>query len=107
MLGKTTAVGDYVEIEFAAPDAEPRTLVLHATQAPDYAMLQFHVNGQNVARIFDGCAPKVRPAAPVILGLSEPRDRKFKLRLEVAGTNPAAIGAKYYFGLDCLIMEKP
>ena len=107
LLGKTTAVGDSVEIEWPAPDAAPRKLVLYATQAPDYATLRFRVNGQPVAATFDGYAAAVQPAPAFALGVFEPRDGKFRLRVEVAGANPAAKGAKYFFGLDCVILEKP
>jgi len=107
LLGKTTAVGDSVEIEWPAPDAAPRKLVLYATQAPDYATLRLRVNGQHVAATFDGYADSVQPAPAFPLGVFAPRDGKFKLRVEVAEANPAAKGAQYYFGLDCVVMEKP
>jgi hypothetical protein len=81
--------------------------VLYATQAPDYATLRFRVNGQPVAETFDGYAAGVRPAPGFLLGVFAPYDGKFTLRAEVAGANPAAQGAKYYFGLDCVIPEKP
>ena len=107
LLGKATAIGNCVEIEWPAPDAAPRKLVLYATQAPDYATLRFRVNGQAVPASFDGYADSVRPAPPFPLGEFMPRDGKFTLRAEVAGANPAAKGAKYFFGLDCVILEKP
>ena len=108
LLGKATAVGDFVEIECSAPDATPRKLVLQATQAPDYGILRFSVNGQTVPATFDGYANAVQPApAPFVLGVFMPRDGKFVIRVEVAGANPAAQGAKYFFGLDYLILEKP
>jgi len=107
LLGKTADVGYSVEIEWPAPDAAPRKLVLHATQAPDYATLRFRVNGQPVAATLDGYAPAVQPAPAFVLGAFAPRDGKFALRVEVAGANPAAKGAKYFFGLDCVTLEKP
>ncbi len=107
LLGQATRVGDFVEIEFPAPDASPRRLALFATQAPDYATLRFQVNGQAVAALFDGWAASVQPAAAFPLGVFEPRGGKFRLRAEIAGANPAATGAKYFFGLDCVILEKP
>ena len=107
LLGQATAVGDFVEIEWAAPDAAPRKLMLYATQAPDYATLRFRVNGQNVAATFDGYAKSVQPAPAFPLGLFAPQDGKFTLRAEVMGANPAAKGAKYFFGLDYVILEKP
>jgi len=105
LLGKTTAIGDSVEIEWPAPDAAPRKLVLYATQAPDYATLRFRVNDEIVAPTFDGYADSVQPAPAFPLGVFAPREGKFKLRVEVVGANPAAKGAKYYFGLDCVSME--
>jgi hypothetical protein len=107
LLGKTTALGDSVEIEWPAPDAAPRKLVLYATQAPDYATLRFRVNGHEVPARFDGYASAVQPGPAFPLGVFTPRDGKFTLRVEVTGANPAAQGAKYYFGLDCVTLEKP
>ena len=105
LLGKATAVGDWVEVEWPAPAAAPRKLVLYATQAPDYATLRFRVNGQDVAATFDGYADAVQPGPAFALGVFAPRDGKFVLRAEVAGANPAAKGAKYFFGLDCVILS--
>ena len=107
LLGKSTAPGDSADIEFAAPDAVPRKLVLYATQATDYAKLRFQVNGQDVASTFDGYAPGEQTAPPFMLGTFEPRNGKYRFRINVAGANPAARGAKYFWGLDCVILEKP
>ena len=107
LLGKSTAPGDFAEIEFAASDATPRKLVLYATQAPDYAKLRFQVNGQDVAGTFDGYAKAVQPGPAFSLGVFAPQEGKFTLRAEVTGANLAANGPKYYFGLDCVIGEKP
>lgn len=107
LLGKTAGPGDFAEIAFPAPDAQPRRLVLYATQAADYAVLKFQVNGQTVAATFDGYADSVQPAPAFPLGVFAPRDGQFVLRVEVAGANPAARGIKYLFGLDCVTLEKP
>jgi hypothetical protein len=107
LFGQTTAVGDTVEIEWLVSDPAPRKLVLYATQAPDYATLRFQVNGQIVAATFDGYAESVRPAPAFPLGVFTPHDGKFTLRAEVVGANPAAKGRKYFFGLDCVTVEKP
>ena len=107
LLGKMTAVGDAVDIEFRAPDTAPRKLLLYLTQAPDFGVLRFEVNGQSVTATFDGYAAGVQPAPACVLGTFAPRDGKFTLRAAVAGANPAALGAKYYFGLDCVVLEKP
>jgi hypothetical protein len=90
-----------------ASDVAPRKLVLYATQAPDYATLRFQVNGQGVTTVFDGYAAGVQPAAAFVLGVFAPRQRKFTLWAEVAGANAKSGGARYYFGLDCVVLVKP
>jgi len=100
-------IGDFVELEVPVPDAKAQQIVLHATQAPDYGIVEFTVNGQPVAATLDGYAPKVQPAAPVRFGVFTPENSKFILRAEVTGANSQSVGAKYLFGLDCVILEKP
>jgi hypothetical protein len=107
LLVKATAVGDAVEIEVPCPDAAPRKLVLYASQAPDFATLRFRVNGRDTAGQLDCRAAAVQPAPAFVLGVFSPRDGKFMLRAEVAGSNPAAVGAKYFFGLDCVMLATP
>ncbi|HPM79353.1 MAG TPA: DUF2961 domain-containing protein [Candidatus Anammoximicrobium sp.] len=100
-------VGDFVELAIPAPQPGARKLVLYATRAPDYGVLRFAVNGKAGEATFDGYAPKPIPSGPIELGVHEPREGKFILRVEVTGTNPAATGPKYYFGLDAVLLEKP
>jgi hypothetical protein len=99
------AVGDFVELKVSAPDDQPRQILLYATQAPDYGTLQFSINGQIVPEQFDGYATTVRPATVLNLGTFTPHDGEFVLRVEVIGTNPLTSGAKYLFGLDCLVLK--
>ncbi len=98
---------DAVEIEWPASDNTPRSLVLYATQASDYGTLAFLVNGQRVNERFDGYAKSVQPAATFQLGVFAPQNGRFTLRIEVAGANPAATGAKYFVGLDCVVAGTP
>ena len=107
LLVKATALGDSVEIEVPCPVAAPRKLVLHATQAPDFATLRFAINGQAVTGMLDCHATGVQAAPAFVLGVFTPHDGKFSLHVEVAGANPASIGAKYFFGLDCVTLEAP
>ena len=107
LLVKATGLGDSVEIEVPCPVAAPRKLVLYATQAPDFATLRFAINGQAVTGMLDCHATGVQPAPAFVLGVFTPHDGKFSLHVEVAGANPASIGAKYFFGLDCVTLEAP
>lgn len=107
LLGKATAVGNFLEIEIPAPDKFPRKLTLRATQAPDFGILSFKVNDKPVAEKFDGHAPDVRPGKELELGTFTPRDGKYLLRVQLDGTNPAATGSRFYLGLDCVFLAKP
>jgi hypothetical protein len=100
------AVGDFVEIEVPALDSASRKLLLYATQAPDYGRLRFSVNGLAVALVFDGYADEVRPAPVLNLGVFAPQAGTLTLRVEVVGANPAATGAKYLSGLDCVVLQR-
>ncbi len=99
--------GDYVEIAIPAKESGAKKLVLYATRANDYGTLRFGVNGKASDTTFDGYAERPTPTGPISLGVHEPKDGKFLLRVEVVGTNPASTGPKYYFGLDAVALEKP
>ncbi|MEY4916957.1 MAG: hypothetical protein RL616_870 [Verrucomicrobiota bacterium] len=106
LLGKPKVVGDFVELQVPTTNNAPQQLMLHATQAKDYAMLRFSVNGKIVPATFDGYASDVRPASVINLGKFTPHNGTFTLRVEVVGANAAAVGEKYLFGLDCLVLKK-
>ncbi len=99
--------GDFVEVAIPAAEPGARKVALHATRAPDYGTLRFTVNGTTVAPVFDGYAEKPAPSGPIPLGLHEPKDGRFILRAEVIGANAAATGARHFFGLDAVVLQKP
>ena len=104
LLGKAMRPGDFVELQFSVPGG-PHNVTLYATRAPDFGTLRFLINGLPATQDFDGYAPKVMPSGPVSLGTFEAREGILVIRVEVAGANSAATGAKYFFGLDCLVLE--
>ncbi|RYG68884.1 hypothetical protein EON80_10805 [bacterium] len=82
-------------------------MVLHATQASDYGILKFTVNGQASTATFDGYSEQVQPGEAVKIGVFTPKDGKFVLRVEVSGFNPKTGGPRTQFGLDYLEILKP
>jgi hypothetical protein len=100
-------VGDFIELAIPAKEAEARRIVLYATRATDYGLLKFTVNGKAAVATFDGYAANPVPTGPIDLGMHEAKDGTFVLRAEVIGTNPASTGAKYFFGLDAVVLEQP
>ncbi len=104
LLVKPNKPRDFIELAVPAPDNQPRGLVLYATQAPDYGILRFAVNDEPAKFLLDGYADRVQPAIPLKLGTFMPRNGRFILRVEVVGANLRAVGAKYLFGLDCVVL---
>ena len=102
---KAGRVGDFVELEIPVPDDKPRQVVLYVTSAPDFGTLRFVVNGKPSETTFDGYATDVQPADSLKLGLFTPENGGLKLRAEVTGANPESVGARYFFGLDCVVLK--
>ena len=105
LLGKARNVGDFVEIQIPASAGRHR-VTLHATRAADYGLLRLTINGQPTRQDFDGYAPNVMPSGAVDLGAFDTQDGRLVLRAEVIGANPKAVGAKYFFGLDCVVLTR-
>ena len=97
--------GDFVELAVPADDDKPRRLLLDLTKAPDFGTLAFAVNGVASAATFDAWAVEVEPGGTIDLGTFSPRDGRFLVRAEVTGANPRSAGARFFFGLDCLVIE--
>lgn len=99
--------GAFYELDVPAPDEQPRQVVVYLTQANDYGILKFAVNGQPSATTFDGYAEQVQPAGPVRLGVFKPKDGRFLLRAEITGANSKAVGPRFLFALDCVVLDDP
>jgi hypothetical protein len=97
-------VGGFVELIVPTEQSGPQRITLHATRAPDYGTLKFSVTGRTVESTFDGYAEIAAPSGPIDLGVHEPQDGKFVIRVEVVGTNSASTGQKYYYGLDAVVL---
>jgi hypothetical protein len=107
LLVRGAKAGDFVELRFPAPVKGPRKLVLYAAKSFDYGILRFTVNGRPAVKEFDGYSAEIVPGGPFDLGVFEPKDGVCTLRAEAAGSNPASRPPRYYFGLDCVVIEEP
>jgi len=99
--------GDFLELLVTDKAAGPRKVTLYATKSYDYGILRFAVNGKRAEKDFDGYNAQPVLSGPIALGVFEPKDGQFVLRVEVVGTNPASRGPKYYFGLDAVVLSAP
>jgi hypothetical protein len=98
--------GDFIELLLAENVTGPRKVVLYATKSYDYGILHFSVNGQPVLKEWDGFNPQPVLSGPIELGTFAPDQGRLILRVEVVGENPAATGAKHFFGLDAVTLDK-
>jgi hypothetical protein len=104
LVVKARKPGEFVELELAAADQEPRELILYGTEAPDFGILKITVNGQESTKSVDLWGPNVQPAKPVSLGSFKPENGGYRVRVEVVGANPKSTGPRYFFGLDCFVL---
>ncbi|MFT3789421.1 MAG: DUF2961 domain-containing protein [Tepidisphaeraceae bacterium] len=99
-------VGDFVELTVPASSNECQRLAVCATRARDYGIIRFTVNGEPTGVDFDGYALEVTPAGPIALGVFKPKDGQFVLRAELVGSNPKSDGAKFFAGLDAVLLRQ-
>lgn len=102
---KAGKVGDFVELAIPVAGKQPRKVILHGTKSRDYGVLRFSINGQSAGTDFDAFHVRAIASGPIELGCFTPKDGKLVLRVEVVDANAAATGARYFFGLDCLVLE--
>lgn len=116
---KANAAGVFVELEVpcgAASEpagkagAKPMDVTLYATKSWDYGVVRFSLNGQPAGRggaidLWSGEKGKVSPTGAIPLGCHTPRDGRLVLRAEVVGSNTGSLGAKHFFGLDCVTLK--
>lgn len=79
-------------------------LLLYATKAPDYGIVDFSINGSEPL-CFNGYSNKVELASPITLGKHAPQNGKYLLNITIKGTDEKSVGARYMWGLDCIIIK--
>jgi hypothetical protein len=107
LLVQAKKPGDFVELVVAENVQGPQKLTLYATKSYDFGTLRFSVNGSKIEPDWDAYAPQPALTGPMGLGTFEPKDGKIVMRVEVTGANPAAKDTRSFFGLDCVVMDKP
>ena len=104
ILFKGALVGDILELQIRAQRPVAEKLVLHATKSFDFGILRFTVNGKSAGPDVDLYASKPTSSGPIELGVFDPVDSAYVLRVEVVGRNPKSKGT--LFGLDCVVFAQ-
>jgi hypothetical protein len=99
------AIGDFVELQVPVRQAGRRHVILYATKSYDYGIVRFSVDGKPAKEV-DLWNPEPIASGPIDLGVFDLKPGSCVLRAEVIGTNPNSTGSKFYFGLDCVVLEK-
>ncbi len=102
---RATEAGQWVDLKLPAIPAGRRTLTAWLTRAPDYGIVQLHINGKPVGEPIDLHAAKVEPTGPIEVGTFEAADGSLTLRIELVGSHPRATGAKHFVGLDAVKVD--
>lgn len=97
--------GDFIELRI--PATKKQKLTLYSTKSWDYGILRFTVNGEPAGKDYDAWAEKPVASGPIELGVFEPKDSAFILRVEVVGANPNSKNSKSFFGLDAVTLTEP
>jgi hypothetical protein len=106
LWGQPGKVGEWADLAVPVPADGKYQVVVYLTKARDYGVVQFSLDGKPLGKPIDGYEPeKVVSTGPTNLGTMELKKGNAVLRVEVVGTNEKAIGAKYMWGLDCVVLK--
>jgi len=97
--------GDRVELEVPCGDRGRVRVEVFATRSWDYGIVQFSVDGRKAGEpvdLFNTEGRAVAATGPIDLGVHEVRAGSIVLGCEVVGGNPASLGSRSFFGLDCV-----
>lgn len=103
-IGETP--NDNVEFKFEQLEDCPHRIIIYATKAIDYGIINFSINGKDTYVKFDGYSTKVMLSDAIDLGSFVPDNGVITLKVTLLGKNSKAIGEKYMFGLDCIQLIK-
>jgi WD40 repeat protein len=99
--------GAWVDLELPVPGDGSYHVIVYLTKAPDYGIIQFHLDGKQLGKPID-CfqADRVIRTGAIDLGEMELKKGNATMRVEVVGTNPKSVGWRYMWGLDCVVLKK-
>ena len=94
-------VKDYISFRFGE-QYHPKKVLLYLTTSPVSAKLNIYINEKLIAENWDAYSDEIE-CRELDLGLQQPMNNTFELRVEVAGKNEKSSG--YHFGLDCILFK--
>jgi hypothetical protein len=96
--------GDRLDLALQVTNSGPYQINLQLTKAPDYAIVQLKLDGENLGKPIDLYNRSVVLSGPVSMGKHQLTSGQHKLTVEIVGANPKAI-TNYMFGLDYVKLD--
>lgn len=103
---QATKPGDRLRLAFEAPEAGRRHVKVRMMKAPDFGIVQLHVNGAAAGEPIDlyGKSSRGEPTEEIDLGAFSLKEGANELTIEIVGTNPAS-AKKFIVGLDYVLVK--
>jgi Protein of unknown function (DUF2961) len=106
LWGRPEKAGEWADLELPVAADGKYEVVAYLTKAHDYGVIQFSLDGKPLGKPIDGYeADKVVSTGPINLGTMELKKGNAVLRVETVGANEKAVGPKYMWGLDCIVLK--
>ncbi|MBM4039225.1 MAG: DUF2961 domain-containing protein [Planctomycetes bacterium] len=96
--------GDKLAFALPVPKAGKYAVVANLTKAVDYAIVQFHLDGEKLGEAMDLYNNGVVTTGPKVVGTAKLDAGEHKLTVEITGANPAAV-KRHMFGLDYVKLD--
>lgn len=97
-------VGEWIEFEVPASGESPQRLSARFSRGPDHGRIAVEVNGRRVVEDHALYAEKLSPDAAIDLGVHEPRDGAFVVRIATVGFGDGSI-IKMFAGIDAFRVQ--
>ena len=97
--------GSKLTLKLSAEAAGKYDLVAKLTKAPDYAIVQFYLDGEKIGKPVDLYSSEVEPTGPMTLGSLDLSKGKHDLTVEISGANEKAL-KRYMVGIDTIELKK-
>jgi hypothetical protein len=97
-------LGERLVLAFDVPDACRYRVLVCGLHAPDYAIVQFYINGEPVGEPVDFYNASVKVGPELLLGAFDLPQGENLLGIELVGANEAAVRS-YMAGLDYIRLE--
>jgi hypothetical protein len=98
--------GEWAELELPVNADGRYQVIAYVTRSPECGVVQFHLDGQQLGQPVDGFAARdVTMVGPKDLGVVLLKRGRSVLRIESTGTHERSTGARFAWGLDCLVLK--